>query len=194
MLHEARYRPPRCVAWLRNSMVSKSKSGFNLRESQPLSRNILYTCGIMTCEYTGQQTNSMKAASSESYQIWEFQIFRIRVVISHLNYLITVWDTAKSGIGCQFNRHLNYFVETINGNVRDSQRMQRRAVLQCLVTTNCESRSIHSTHLENRKRPKVSTLRPDQGERESRFTGGGNAVRREFLSKGNRMLTGRNLL
>jgi hypothetical protein len=31
-----------------------------------------------------------------------------------------MWDSAKSGLGCNFNRHLNHSIESINMNVGDS--------------------------------------------------------------------------
>jgi hypothetical protein len=43
-----------------------------------------------------------------------------KVEISNLNYLISIRDSAKSGLGFSDNRHLNYFVESIDMNVGDS--------------------------------------------------------------------------
>jgi hypothetical protein len=39
------------------------------------------------------------------------------LLLSYLNYLISIRDSAKSGLGFIDNRHLNYFAESINGNV-----------------------------------------------------------------------------
>jgi hypothetical protein len=43
-----------------------------------------------------------------------------KVEISDLNYLISIRDSAKSGLGFIDNRHLNYLAESINMNVGDS--------------------------------------------------------------------------
>jgi hypothetical protein len=40
-----------------------------------------------------------------------------KVEISNLNYLISIRDSAKRGLGFTDNRHLNYLVESINMNV-----------------------------------------------------------------------------
>ena len=39
---------------------------------------------------------------------------------ANLAYLVSIRDTAKSGIGCSDNRHLNYFAKVILMNVGDS--------------------------------------------------------------------------
>lgn len=39
----------------------------------------------------------------------------------HLNYPASVWDTAKSGMGCRYNRHLSYLAESVIVNVGDSR-------------------------------------------------------------------------
>lgn len=46
---------------------------------------------------------------------------QLKAVVGHLKYPTTVRDTAKSGIGCERNRHLNYLAESIKVNVGDSQ-------------------------------------------------------------------------
>jgi hypothetical protein len=40
---EARCKPPKGRAWLRDRMVRQNEVGFNLRESAPLPRNILHS-------------------------------------------------------------------------------------------------------------------------------------------------------
>jgi hypothetical protein len=45
---EARCRPPRGRAWLRDRMVSTNKAGVNLRETTPLPRNILHNPALAT--------------------------------------------------------------------------------------------------------------------------------------------------
>ena len=56
----------------------------------------------------------------KDYRSWSDSNTNPKVEISNLNYLISIRDSAKSGLGCLDNRHLNYFVESINGNVGDS--------------------------------------------------------------------------
>jgi len=64
--------------------------------------------------------NPMACSCPKDYRGWEGEITNPKVEISNLNYLISIRDSAKSGLGCLDNRHLNYFVESINGNVGDS--------------------------------------------------------------------------
>ncbi len=50
-IREARCRPPRCGAWLRDRKVSSNEVGFNLREKAPLPRNILHSLVRLTRIY-----------------------------------------------------------------------------------------------------------------------------------------------
>ena len=43
-----------------------------------------------------------------------------RVGTSYSVYLVPVWDSAKSGLGYAINRHLSYFVKSVNVNAGDS--------------------------------------------------------------------------
>ena len=56
----------------------------------------------------------------KDYRSWSDSNTNPKVEISNLNYLIFIRDSAKSGLGFGDNRHLNYFVESINMNVGDS--------------------------------------------------------------------------
>jgi hypothetical protein len=56
----------------------------------------------------------------KDYRDWLGSVANPKVEISNLNYLISIRDSAKSGLGFRDNRHLNYFVESINMNVGDS--------------------------------------------------------------------------
>jgi hypothetical protein len=78
----------------------------------------------------------------KDYRDWEMDSTNQKVEISNLNYLISIRDSAKSGLGRIDNRHLNYLVESINMNVGDSQQNvnERRSSEVC-----CESRSRHSS-------------------------------------------------
>jgi hypothetical protein len=53
----------------------------------------------------------------KDYRGWEMDSTNQKVEISNLSYLISIRDPAKSGLGRINNRHLNYFVESINMNV-----------------------------------------------------------------------------
>jgi hypothetical protein len=48
---------------------------------------------------------------------WEMDSTNQKDEISNLNYLISIRDSAKSGLGRIDNRHLNYLIESINMNV-----------------------------------------------------------------------------
>jgi hypothetical protein len=56
----------------------------------------------------------------KDYQGWCIGYTNQKVEISNLNYLISIRDSAKSGLGRIDNRYLNYFVESICMNVGDS--------------------------------------------------------------------------
>jgi hypothetical protein len=64
--------------------------------------------------------NPTAGACPKDYRGWLFLITNPKVEISNLNYLISIRDSAESGLGFSDNRHLNYFVESINMNVGDS--------------------------------------------------------------------------
>src|SRR5262245_29879416 len=110
-------------------MVSAYKAGFNLRESCPLTRQALqshdrtvvdnrvsersYSGGQLLCAYRGWRLpfTSPKASSGKAGE---------RAVTSV--YPGDVRDTAKSGRGCQANRHLRRLVESDHENVGGCQR------------------------------------------------------------------------
>jgi hypothetical protein len=86
----------------------------------PLSRNILHNPRVMPWGNTGQRMNPTERLSPKDYRGWLVQYTNSKVEISNLNYLISIRDSAKSGLGFGDNRHLNYLVESINMNVGDS--------------------------------------------------------------------------
>jgi hypothetical protein len=89
-----------------------------------------------------QRMNLMVVLIPKDYRGWTDPITNQKVEISNLNYLISIRDSAKNGLGLWDNRHLNYFVESICVNVGDSQQNvnERRSSEVC-----CESRSRHSS-------------------------------------------------
>jgi hypothetical protein len=61
--------------------------------------------------------NPTVSTAPKDYRSWLYRITNLKVEISDLNYLIFIRDSAKSGSDFIDNRHLNYFVESINMNV-----------------------------------------------------------------------------
>jgi hypothetical protein len=112
---EARCKPPRRQAWLRDNMVSPNEAGFNLRERPPLSR-ILHK-GLPP---TGQRPNLDVVGCLKDYRDWLYFETSPRVIAGHLAYPAIGRDTAMSGMGCKGNRHLNYLGESISVNVGGS--------------------------------------------------------------------------
>ena len=117
---EARSRPPRGRAWLRGRMVSHSQADFDLRENQPPSRNTLLTREIGTRVH-GTADEPDDHLTVGGYRSRQFQSAGTKVEAGHLNYPAPVRDTAKSGMGRMYNRHLSYLVESVSGNVGDAR-------------------------------------------------------------------------
>jgi hypothetical protein len=99
--------------------VSPNEASLDLRETCPLSRNILHTCEVMAYGYTGQQMNQ-RMRFSNGCRHWLQSCTSAKVSAGHLIYPADVWDTAKSGMGRRGNRHLNYLVEFIFVNAGGS--------------------------------------------------------------------------
>ena len=98
-------------------MVSSNKAGLDLRETPPLSRNILHAWSCEPSNYSGQQMNPMISRSSKDDRHWLWLPTSTKVEASHLIYLASIWDSAKSGLGRIENRHLNYLAEFIFVNL-----------------------------------------------------------------------------
>jgi len=112
----ARGRPPRGQAWLRGSMVSPNEAGFNLRETSPLSRNILPSPEIGPRTATGQR---MTAPATVGYRGRALIHPAPKAARGNLFYPLAVRDSAERGLGCIGNRHLNFLAESISLNVGD---------------------------------------------------------------------------
>jgi hypothetical protein len=54
---------------------------------------------------------------SKDYRGWFLRFTNPKVEVSNLDYLISIRDSAESGLGFTDNRHLNYFIESISMNV-----------------------------------------------------------------------------
>jgi hypothetical protein len=102
--------------------VSANEASFNLRETSPLSRNILLSWEMNAPADTGQRTSPKVVLIPTDYQGWFHTSTSPKVSAGHLNYPADVRDTAKSGIGYIDNRHLNDLVESISVNVGGSYR------------------------------------------------------------------------
>src|SRR5215471_19134840 len=85
-------------------MVSPNEAGLNLRERALLPRNTLHTHN----ESTGQRM--IPKRQSEDGRDWSMFCTSPKVGAGHLIYPASIRDTAKSGIGCTGNRHLNDLV------------------------------------------------------------------------------------
>jgi len=97
-------------------MVSPNEASFDLRETRPLSRNILHS--QESCpDHTGQRMNQERRYHPTGCRDWLFLSTSQKVSIGHLTYPIDIRDTAKSGIGRIGNRHLNYLAEFVFVNV-----------------------------------------------------------------------------
>jgi hypothetical protein len=101
-------------------MVSSNEADFDLRESFPLSRNILHACERNAYGSTGQRTSREVVHCPTDYRGWLGHHTSQKVPTGNLNYPVSVRDSAKSGTGHKDNRHLNYLVESISVNVGGS--------------------------------------------------------------------------
>jgi len=64
--------------------------------------------------------NQEVAHGPTGYQDWLVYLTSPKVSVGKPDYPADIWDTAKSGIGRQGNRHLNYLAEFIFVNVGGS--------------------------------------------------------------------------
>ncbi len=102
-------------------MVSSNEASFNLREITPLPRNILHSLEINARTDTGQRTNPEVAIVPKGCR-GRSCVTDQKAGKEGPGYSNPVRDTAKSGIGCCDNRHLNYLVESIFVNVGEPRK------------------------------------------------------------------------
>jgi hypothetical protein len=107
--------------------VSATEAGFDLRESRPLPRNMLPICGGEDHGITGQRTHLKGGVFPTGGRGGGVLPTSPKVSTDNLIYSVGGRDTAKSGMGQQDNRHLNYLAEStsVNGggsyqNVKES--------------------------------------------------------------------------
>lgn len=99
-------------------MVRPSEVSFDLRETSPLPRNIfLHIRGVKDHETTGQRMDPRLSRITKGRRGWLFSVTSPKVGKKIPGYFFPVRDTAKSGMGCRGNRHLNYLAESIFVNV-----------------------------------------------------------------------------
>jgi hypothetical protein len=97
--------------------VSANKAGFDLREMDPLSRNILHSQDLQTLVVTGRRTDQK---ISTGHRGWLFASTSPKDSAEYLIYPADGRDSAKSGLGHCATRHLNYLVASISVNVGGS--------------------------------------------------------------------------
>ena len=107
-------------------MVSANKAGFYLRETRPLSHNILSTPGVVAGSDVGQRTNLEVVSLLKGYRI-------LRVGAGYPTYPAPVRDSAKSGLGSRANRYLNYPVESDYANTGGTRRNAKESSLPMSV-------------------------------------------------------------
>jgi hypothetical protein len=82
-------------------MVSANEAGFYLRETSPLSHNILFTPGVVPRSDVGQRTNLNVSRFLKDY-------CNMQIEAGYSVYPASVRDSAKSGLGSAANRYLKY--------------------------------------------------------------------------------------
>jgi hypothetical protein len=107
-------------------MVSANEAGFYLRETSPLSHNILFSSGVVSGNEVGQRTNLDVSRRRKGYCI-------MQVEASHLIYLASVRNSAKSGLGSTANRYLNYSIKSDLVNAGGSRQNVKESSLPMSV-------------------------------------------------------------
>jgi len=116
-----RCRPPRGRAWLRCSKVSPNEADFDLREMDPLSRNILHSREFIALADTRQRMGSKEFNSQEPPRL-DIHRFQPKGFNRKPAYPVDIRNSAESGLGRTGNCHLHYIAESILLNVGGSGR------------------------------------------------------------------------
>jgi hypothetical protein len=96
-------------------MVSSNEADFNLRE-------------IAALDYTLHKSADEPFCSRAAIRVAEMRFrlcLNLKVDAGHLAYPASVRDTAKSGMGCNDNRHLTFLAESILVNVGGLQQNEK---------------------------------------------------------------------
>lgn len=175
-------------------MVSAYKAGFNLRESCPLTRQSLQNQNLPVLDNRVSERSSSGANLHCTYRGWRLPFISPKDLSGKAGertvtfvYPNDVRDTAKSGMGCQANRHLRRLAESDHENVGGCQRDAKG------------SRPPTPEEVSSQQRPSPLYWQRRSGHSTQRLrkaaTWGRATVRWDFRSKGNRMPTrGRKLL
>ena len=97
-----------------------NEAGFNLREISPLSHKTLHSRSDHPDEM-GQRMRQRRCCNATDYRNLLLIIGGQKGFNTPPVYGVDVRDTAKSGMGCTDNRHLNYSVESLLVNVGGAQ-------------------------------------------------------------------------
>jgi hypothetical protein len=175
-------------------MVSAREAGFNLRESCPLTRHALQNHDQQVVDNRVSERSHSGACLHRAYRGWRLPFSSPKDSSGKagkrsvtIGYPDDVRDTAKSGMGCQANRHLRCLAESDHENVGGC----RRDVKESRPPRPEEvSSQYRLSPLHWRRRSGHSTWRLRKA-----ATWGRATVRWDFRGKGNRMQTrGRKLL
>jgi hypothetical protein len=102
---EARGKPPRCRAWLRDRMVSPNEAGLDLRGMPPLSQDL--------ARWDSQWWENSHTEVAQGHVATQ------RMTWVNLMYPMSTEEPRYAGIGLVGNRHLHDLVESIMVNVGD---------------------------------------------------------------------------
>ena len=175
-------------------MVSAREAGFNLRESCPLTRQALQNQGHKVVDNRVSERSLSGDPSRRAYRGWRLPFTSPKDSSGQTGerpetivYPEDVRDTAKSGRGCQANRHLRCLTESDHENVGGCQRDAKR------------SRPPRPEEVSSQQRPSPLYWQRRSGHSTWRLreaaTWGRATVWWDFRGKGNRMQTrGRKLL
>jgi hypothetical protein len=160
-------------------MVSPDEASFDLRETAPLSRNMLHSWGVMSLTDTGQRASLKVLELPISYRSWLLSFTSPKVLTGNLTYPVNARDTAESGIGHVGNRYLRYLVEFISVNVGGSHQDAKASSLPI------PDASVGGVII-------LGGVTTTQGARENRVQGKGRQLE-GIPTQSNQLLTGRNL-
>lgn len=175
-------------------MVSAYEAGFNLRESWPLTRQALQNHVCKVVDNRVSERSGDGVVLHHAYRGWRRPFTSPKASSGKTGertvtsvYPDDVRDTAKSGMGCQANRHLRCLAESDHENVGGCQRDAKGSRPPTPEEVSSQQR-LSPLYWQRRSGHSTRTLgKPG--------TGGRATVGWDFRGKGNRMRTrGRKLL
>jgi hypothetical protein len=114
-------------------MVRTNEADFNLRETDPPSRNILHSQRPPLDTREGERTHVCIHAGVKLPRFVKPTDEPQRSQPVHLHYPVGARDTAKSGMGWEVNRHLHSLAESVCVNVGDSSQDVKTSRLSITV-------------------------------------------------------------